>query len=108
MADAKQEFDDVVEIEFDSADITLINLIHERGFLAVTDMHALPVLDPSVSSQLFRVPRELLVYLGFGLDMVSKEVDQPNLQHALQQTLKKIRPYIEGLAAGTESNGDEY
>ena len=74
----------------------------------MTDMHALQVLDPSASSQVFRVPRELLVYVGFGLDMVSKEVDQPNLQHALQQTLKKVRPYYEGLAAGTESNEDEY
>ena len=107
MAGSK-EFDDVVEIELDAAEIKLMDLIHERGFLDVTDMHALPVLDPSASSQVFRVPRELLVYVGFGLDMVSMEVDQPNLQHALQQTLKKIRPYIEGLAAGTESNEDEY
>jgi hypothetical protein len=108
MANPKQEFADVVDIEFDADDITMIGLVHKHGFLDATDMHALPVLDPGVRSQLFRVPRELLVYVGFGLDMLSKEVDQSDLQQALQQTYKKVLPYIEGLAAGAENDEDEY
>ncbi len=108
MADSRQEFDDLVGIELDATDIKLIDLIHERGFLDVTDMHAFPPLEPSARSQVFRVSRELLAYVGFGLDMVSKEVSQPDLQRALQQTLDKIRPYIEGLATGAENDEDEY
>ncbi len=108
MTEANRGFSDVVDVELNADDLQMIQFIRTRGFLTEEDLHQFLPLETNAPSMVFRVTRECLVYVGFGLKSTIEEIAENAVQESLKATLEKVWPHLEGLEQGGENCEDDY
>lgn len=95
--DADSVYSEVVEVEFDPADLQMIRLMHNRGFLNDRDLNSIVQPDPKEGSSFFQLTLEAIMYLGFGLQTTLDQLSDESVRESLEATLRKVSPYFDRL-----------